>query len=235
MNSEGHLDCRHCKNRYKSLFCDLKEEEVSVLSLGKACKTYKKGEEIFIQGTPPKGIFIVNSGKVKISRLADSGNEQIVKMVNSGEILGYRALLSNELYSSTAVAIEITSICVLPRHLFFQFIEQNATLAGALLKIAASDLKQTERKLVDLSQKTAKERIAEALLYLKEIYGYEQDQSTINIILTRGDIANIAGTTRETSIRVLAGLKKDKIIDFIGKSIKVRDFQGLVSLANISD
>ncbi|NNM95787.1 MAG: Crp/Fnr family transcriptional regulator [Bacteroidia bacterium] len=235
MNTESHIDCKQCKNRYKSIFCDLKEEEVDVLSLGKACKTYKKGEEIFTQGTPPKGIFIINAGKVKISRLADSGNEQIVKMVNSGEILGYRALLSNEMYSSSAVALEVTSICFLPRHLFFRFIEQNATLAGALLKIAASDLKHTERKLVDLSQKTARERIAEALLYLKEIYGYEQDQTTINVILTRGDIANIAGTTRETSIRVLAGLKKDKIIDFSGKSIKVKDFPGLVSLANISD
>ncbi|MGP8216867.1 MAG: Crp/Fnr family transcriptional regulator [Bacteroidia bacterium] len=232
---EERLECTYCKNRYKTIFCNMKDEEFSTISEGKACSTYKKGEHIFTQGDTPKGIFIINLGKVKIARLADNGNEQVIKMANSGDIIGYRALLSNEIYSSTATALEDTAICFLPRHLFFRFIEQNVSIAGALLKIASEDLKKSERKIVDLNQKTAKERIAEALIYIKETYGFKEDQSTLNVTLTRGDIANIAGTTRETSIRVLAELKQHKIIEFAGKNIKIRDFKTLVTLANISD
>ncbi len=213
----------------------MREEEVVVLSEGKVCATFKKGEHIFTQGDTPKGIFIINLGKVLIARLADNGNEQVIKMANSGDIIGYRALLSNEIYSSTATAIETTDVCFLPRHLFFSYLEHNVTIAGALLKIASEDLKKSERKIVDLNQKSAKERIAEALLYIKEIYGVESDGATLSATLSRGDIANIAGTTRETSIRVLAELHHKGIIDFIGKSIRICDFQSLVTLANVSE
>ena len=156
-------------------------------------------------------------------------------MAKDGDILGYRALLSGEKYTGTAKALVESSICFIPKESFFNLIEKNATLSKALIRLLAHDLKEAEHKITNLAQKPNRERLAEALLFLKETYGFESDGATINVTLSREEISNIVGTATETTIRLLAEFKHDKMIEFVGKKIKFLNTQELIRTADIFD
>jgi CRP-like cAMP-binding protein len=228
-------ECHQCQARFKSVFCDLNEQEVSVINDNKGCNTYKKGQIIFYEGSFPHGLFCVNSGKIKIAQTGDEGKEQIVRLAKEGDILGYRALLSGEKYSCSATALDETSICFIPKQIFFTLIEKNANLSKEILKLLSHDLKKAEHKITDLVHKPVRERLAEALLFLKETYGLESDNATLNVILTREEIANIAGTATETAIRLLSEFKKEKLIDLNGKKITFLNQNLIIKTANIND
>src|ERR1051326_5074556 len=197
-----HIDCQVCESRYRSVFCNLDKNELAEIDSGKGCTVYKKGQQIFKQGFHPHGLYCLNSGKVKLYQLAENGREQIVRLAKAGDILGYRALLSGEQYTSSAETIEESSVCFIPKNIFTKFIENNSSLSMQVMKLLANDLKNAEHKVTDLAQKPVKERMAEAILYLKEVYGLEKDNATLNVVMRREDMANIAGTATETAIRI---------------------------------
>jgi CRP/FNR family transcriptional regulator len=218
-----------------SVFCDLEKEETDRLNSDRGNSLYKNGQVVFSQGSYPHGLFVISSGKVKIYQLADNGKEQIVRMAKEGDIIGHRALLSNEKYTSTAEALEESSICFIPRQLFLDFISKNGSVSMALIKLLSHDLKHAEQMITDIAQKPVRERMAEALLYIKGTFGLEADNATINVVLTREEIANIAGTTMETAIRVLSEFRQHRLVEFLGKKIRILDMKALVLLANAAD
>ncbi|MEP7171245.1 MAG: Crp/Fnr family transcriptional regulator [Bacteroidota bacterium] len=228
-------ECQHCEARFKSVFCDLNEEDLTTLNLSKGCNTFKKGQLIFNEGGFPHGLFCVNSGKIKIAQAGDEGKEQIVRFAKEGDILGYRTLLSGDKYACSATAIDDASICFIPKNTFFGLIAKNANLSMEIMKLLAHDLKKAEHKITDLAQKPVRERMAEALLFLKETYGYENDSATINVSLSREEIANMVGTARETATRLLSEFKDDGILELVGKKIKILNQQKLVKTANVFD
>ena len=231
----NHPECQYCQTRFKSVFCDLNEEELCALNTSKGCRTYTKGQVIFNEGAYPHGLFCINEGKAKLSKPGYTGREQIVRLAKDGDILGYRALLSGETYNCSAVALEDSSICFIPKNTFSELVTKNSNLAFELMKLLSVDLKNAENKLLNLAQKPVRERLAEALLFLKETYHFEIDGATLNVILSREEIANIVGTATEVVIRLLSEFKKDKMIAFVGKKIKILNYKELIHAANISD
>ncbi len=228
-------DCQHCNSRYRSVFCDLHDAQLHDVNLSKHCNHYKKGQIIFHQGMRPAGIFCMNSGKVKLSKTGGEGKEQIVRLARLGDILGYRSLLSNENYSLTAYALEDASICFIPKSTFFTVLAQDANLSMQLMKLLSTDLKHAEEKITEMAQKPVRERLAEALLFIKETYGFTEDGQTLNVALSREDIANVVGTATETAIRLLSELKQDGIINLTGRKIAIIDNQRLINTANLID
>lgn len=230
-----HINCQQCESRYRSIFCNLDKDELMAINEGKGCTSYKKGQLIFKQGSYPHGLYCINAGKAKLYQLSENGREQIVRLTKAGDVLGYRALLSGEQYTSSAEAIEECSVCFIPRNVFLKFLEENSSLSMQVMKLLASDLKNAEHKVTDLAQKSVRERMAEALLYLKEVYGMEKDNATINVAMRREDMANIAGTATETAIRILAEFREEGLVEFVGKRIKISNMNNLIHLANIND
>ncbi len=230
-----YVNCQECSARPMSIFCGLTTGEIDQVSHHKSVTIYKKRSIIFNEGDTPHGIYTVNTGKVKIYQITETGKEQIVRMVRPGDVIGYRALITGEKYSCTAEVIEDSNICFIPKSVFFQMTEENASISKKLLRLLSIDLKRAENKITTLVDKPVRGRLAEALLFLKETYGFENDAATINIILTREEIANLAGTTKETAIRLLSELKDEKVLEFSGKKIKIKNLPSLISLANICD
>jgi len=228
-------DCNHCDVRSKSVFCHLNEAELNHLNEHKGCALYKKGSNIFNQGAYPHGLFCVKEGKVKVYQQGDEGKEQIVRLANAGSILGYRALLSGDKYTCTAESIDDAQICYIPKSDFLNLLAQSGPLSMQIMKLLSEDLKKAEHKITDLAQKPVRERVAEAILFLKETYGFESDNLTINVTLSREDIANIVGTATETTIRLLSEFKNDNIIALNGKRISIMDHHKLVKAANVFD
>lgn len=199
----------------------------------KSCMSFKKGQVIFSEGGHPLGLFCINDGKVKIEHTGDDGKEQILRMAKGGDVLGYRALLSSERYNASAVALDDTDVCFIPRDPFFNVLKDNPRLSLDIIKMLSTELRKAEDTITDLAQKPVRERMAEALLFLKETYGFEADGQTIDVVLSREDIANLVGTATETAIRLLSEFKKDGIVESAGKKLKIADLSKLIKTANV--
>lgn len=227
--------CETCGARHKSIFCHLGAADLLAFNEAKSCTVYKKGQLIFNEGGHPLGLFCINSGKIKLAHAGQDGKEQIVRLAKEGDVLGYRAMLSNERYHANAVALDDTNVCFIPRDAFFKVLQTNPGLSLEIIKMLSLELRRAEQTITDLAQKPVRERMAEALLFLKETYGVEADGATIDVVLSREDIANLVGTATETAIRLLSEFRGDKIVEFIGKKIKILNNERLVKTANIYD
>ncbi len=225
------ISCFTCESRLNSVFCKINDSDVLDVNLNKSRYTYNKGDIIFHKDTLPLGLFIIEKGKVKIYKYAGNGHEQIVRLTRPGDIIGYRALLNETPYSSTAEALEETNLCFLSKDLFQNLMKNNDSVGANIMKLMVTELNHTEDLLSENSFKPVKARVAEMLLYIKEKYGFEKDNCTINITLTRNDLSSLVGTATETLIRTLMILKDEEIIDFSGKRIQILDQRKLLQHA----
>lgn len=227
--------CSRCSERFTNVFCRAKYDALQDIEKEKICSFYKKGEVIFKEGARPFGIFCLNRGKIKLVKTGDDGREHIVRLVRPGDPLGYRSLLSGDKYNASAVAIEDSGVCFIPKELFIGILAKDSDLTFEMLRLLSDDLKKAELQLTHLAQKPVRERVAEALLFIKETYGFDSDGITINASFSREDIANIVGTATETAIRLLSELNKDGIIKLSGKKISILNLEKLIKVANVFD
>ncbi|MCO6498833.1 MAG: Crp/Fnr family transcriptional regulator [Vicingus serpentipes] len=229
--------CPQCEHKISgnSLFCCLNIDEINEVSDSKRNMLFKKGQTIFNEGNHPHGIYCIHKGKVKIHKLGEEGKDQIVRLAKDNNFIGYRAILGGDTYMASATAIEDTQVCFIPKEAITNLIKSNSSFSFSLLGLLSDDLKRAENKITNMAQKHVRERIAEAILLLKEAYGFKEDGVSIDSSLTRKELANIAGTTTETSIRILSEFQKDKMVELDGKNIKITNLNSLIKTANIFD
>lgn len=227
--------CAGCQARLTNVFCTLTDEQLNSLSVEKSCNIYKKGQLVFFEGNRPTGLYCVNKGKVKVYQIGLEGKEQIIRLAKDSDILGYRSLISGEMYTASASIIEDATICFIPKKVFFDLLQTNSELSTRMMKLLSNDLKGAEKRITALAQKPVRERMAETILMLKEFYGLDSQKHTIKANLSREDIANIVGTATETAIRVLSEFKNEKMINLTGKKIQIIDSDALVRAANVYD
>lgn len=225
--------CLTCAKGSHSIFSILDNDQLLELNANKACTFFKKGQFIFSENALPLGLYCINSGKIKLSTIGMDGKEQILRLVKGGDILGYRSLLANDRYHCNAVALEDCSVCIVDKSYFMQLAITNQKLCMALFKKISDDLKTAEEHIVSLSQKNVRERVAEALLFLKATYGFEADGQTINVQLSREELADFVGTSTESTIRLLSEFNNSKIIELSGKKIKITNYDKLAKTANL--
>lgn len=225
--------CTDCKLSQNSLFSDLSAEEMEEMSKHKSCSSAKRGQIIFSENGLPMGLFCINKGKIKLGTTGPDGKEQILRLHKEGDILGYRALVSNDRYHATATAIEDVDFCFIEKDYFMNLVFTNPKLCISVFKQICDDLKGAEEHIVSLSQKNVRERMAEALLFFKATYGFETDGETINVQFSREEIADFVGTSTESAIRLLSEFNHDKIIELKGKKIKIVNLDKLIRTANL--
>ncbi len=227
-------NCETCPIRSQSLFGALQEHQLPELSSSKECYFFRRGEVIFHEGSYPAGIYCVHQGAVKLCRSDSSGNVVIVRLARAGDLLGYRALLSNERYTATAEALEDTTLCFIPRQTFFELLRQNTDLMAAVTELLARDLRAAETRLASLAQKSVPQRLAEILLYLRELFG-EDETGALKTTMTRRELAELVGTAPETVIRLLSDFQRRKLISTDHRHIRILDPAGLAYLADLED
>jgi len=227
--------CEDCKSLKKSVYGDLNSEELNILNFNKSCNFYKKGQTIYFEGNTPEGLFCIREGKVKIYKTGNEGKEQIIRLVKNGDIIGYRALIAGESYNATAETLEDSKICFIRKNAIFDLLKKNEKFSFRLIKLLSHDLGEVEQRMVHLAQKPVRERLAETLLILRETYGMDKDNnSLLNVSLSREDLANIAGTATETVIRLLAEFKNKNIISTKARKIEILDVNKLIETGNLS-
>lgn len=222
--------CEHCLIRELSSLRALSREELLLLSKCKESYLVKKGETIFEEGHTLKGIYCIKNGVCKLVKMNAQGKNVILKLTKGGELLGQDSIFSNETSHLSAIAIEDMSVCFIPKSDLLTFFEKNPRFSLEMTKELCSQLKNAEDYAINHTHKTVKERLAIALLEIKNIKG-EDENGFLALQLSRDDIASYVGTATETCIRLLSDLKKEGIIELSGKKIKIINKNKLNKLA----
>jgi len=215
-------ECEKCIVRKFTGLNTLSNDELKCISDGKVSKSFKKGELIFAEGEHLKGIYCVRNGIAKLSKLSTNGKDQIIKFVSSGEVLGQRSVIAEEPTNLRAIAVNDMNSCFIPKSIILDNLHNNTDFSIEMLHNLAHELKEADDVIVNISQKSVKQRIAETLLHLEESFGVDNEGYMI-IQLSREDISNIVGTATESCIRMLSELKKEKLIVTSGKRIQIND------------
>lgn len=229
------VSCENCQCRDKGIFCDLGANELTVVGQNKVMNSYKKGQTVFYQGNPPFGLYCVNSGKIKISKLGPDGKESIIRIAGPGDVLGHRSLFSNEKFTATATVLEDSAICFLDKKFIYKAIQQDPSISLHLIEKLSRDMGKAEDRSASIAQKSVRERLAELLLMLKNSYGVQEGKRwRLDIKLTREEMASMIGTANETIIRFISEFRDDNLIEQEGKIIYLLDEEGLLEIANLN-
>lgn len=212
--------CEQCIVREFSALKALNKDELIRMADCKTSYTVKKGEPIFDEGDSLNGIYCIKDGVCKLSKLSDNGKDQIVKLVKKGELLGQRSLISEESTNLSAVAIEDMQVCFIPKQEILKFFNENNQFSLNMMKSVCGDLKDADDSMVNLAQKTVKQRLAEILLKLENDFGTFEDGS-LKIQLSREEIAGMIGTATESCIRLLSEFNKEGWINLQSKKITI--------------
>jgi len=229
------IQCSQCGIHADSRFSKLCQPQIDEVDLSKSCADYRKGQVLFHEGTRPLGVFCVHKGKIKVYKTGYDGKDHIIKLSRPGDLLGYKAMIGEETYPVTAEALEDSQVCFIPKSDFLNILESSPELNHLLLQEACRELGLMADSLTNLAQKSVRERLAVALLMLKDTYGIEnsEDDGPVEINLTREDLANIVGTATETIIRLLHDFKEEKLIETKGRKIRVLEPARLVKVGNL--
>lgn len=223
--------CEQCIVREFSSLKALTKDELVKLSDCKTSHIIKKGEVIFEEGENVNGIYCIKDGICKLTKLSANGKDHIVKLVTKGELLGQRSMISDEPVNLSAVALEDMQVCFIPKSEVMGYFDKNNQFSMNVMKTICGDLKDADDHMVNLAQKTVKERLAETLLYLHDTFGKNEDNS-LKVQLSRDELASMIGTATESCIRLLSDFNKLGLIELTGKKIVLKDINKLKKLAD---
>jgi len=221
--------CENCIIRQFNSLRAMSKEELKKVSDSKISKTLKKGEAIFQEGEKLDGVFCVRDGVSKLSKLSENGKNQIVRLASKGEVMGQRAVIAEESTNLSAIAVSDMEVCFIPKEAISNTLDTNPNFAVEVLRHMAHDLREADDVIVNMSQKTVKQRMAEAFLYLKKNYG-EDAEGFLTLTLSREDYSNVVGTATESCIRIISEFKKKGLIKSSGKKIGIADERKLLEL-----
>jgi CRP/FNR family transcriptional regulator len=229
------MDYKLCESNKIAFLNHCTPDQAALVEASKTCASYRKGELLFNESATPLGVYCIVSGVIKLVRTNHDGKEQILRFAQSGDVIAYRALIADEPLVSSAVCVEETIACFIPKHVFLGIIDENAAMSKELMKALSHELGVVEERVQSLAQKSVRERLAEALLFLHTTFNADSlNPDVIAITLPREDIANIVGTATETVIRLLSEFKGDKLIELEGKKIKILDKAKLEKISHAS-
>ncbi len=180
---------------------------------------FKKNQMIYAEGEEPEYLWCLLQGKVKKFKDGIGGRGQILRLIRSVQYFGYRAYFAKEPYNSSAAAFEPSVVGTLPMTLVEDMINHNSKLAWFFIHELSRNLGGSDTKIVNLTQKHIRGRLAEALIVLRDHYGFEDDNMTLRIYMAREDLANLSNMTTSNAIRTLSGFVAEKLITVDGRRI----------------
>lgn len=233
MKSFQTLSCNDgCLVRANSIFKHLTPDELEKVTFDKSTEHYKRGSIIYREGSRINGCYCIQKGIIKVFKTGIDGKEQIIRFARPGDIIGFRSVLSNELACTTAEVLDESSLCYIPAETLVFLVKHNGNFSMELMQLTCKELGEANAYITDIAQKTVRERLAEILIHLKNDFGLDEN-SILQISLTREELANIVGTATESVIRLLSEFKQDQLIELNGRKIKIRDEAGLIRIGNL--
>jgi CRP-like cAMP-binding protein len=217
----------------QSILKDLPGADYERLTRHATEKSYIKGELVFREEAMPNGIYYIQKGKIKKYKVDNFGKEQIIYVGNAGELIGYHAVLAEECYPDSAATLETSVISFIPKQDFLAVLDQSPSLMRRLLKMLSHEYGVLANNISVFAQRPVRERLAITLLVLREKFKNETPEGQqVELNLSREDIANMAGASRENIVRLLREFKNEHLIETKGRRIRILDIKGLAAVSN---
>ena len=212
-----------------SIFWDLNDDELGYIADKMVAKHFENGNYIFLEDSEGEQCFFVLKGSVKVTRLSKDGREVILAMLNEGDFFGEMSLLDGESRSANIIALEKTKVLTLDRNDFIAVVNDYPQIAVQLLKELARRLRKSDRQIASLSLSDAEKRIALCIIRFADEQGVIQN-GKVSIPKTpiQQDIANMAGTSRETVSRALGLLEKEDLIERHGRELIILNYKNFI-------
>ncbi len=225
------IDCIDCSNTncFVNKYCS--GEILDKISTSKNQNIYRKGDYIFREGNTMLGIHFIQQGGVKVVTPNLNGREQVVRLGSDGNILGHR-VQDNDKYYFNAIALVSTTVCFVETDVFRNACMESPDFAYNLILFYALELRRTELRVKYHAQMNIREKVAEAFVYLNEIFGTNPETKTLNVELNRQEIADVAGTTPEQVSRQLSDFEEEKLILREKRDIQILDVKGLEKIVH---
>jgi CRP-like cAMP-binding protein len=217
----------------ESILTNLPPEDLALLKSHQSEQVYKKGEIVFREGGYPTGIFYIAKGKIKKYKRNTDGKEHIIYVANTGELIGYHAVLAEDHYPDSAATLEESILAFISKEVFLEVVQRSTILSSRLLKTLSHEFSVLVNGLALFAQRSVRERLALQLVVLREKYKVDfQPGMPVEINLSREDLASLVGTARENVARILSDFKDEGWLKTEGRKIIVLDVKKLVELAN---
>ena len=215
------------------LFKTLSDEELKELEHYLTTAMFRKKEDIFTEGDAPEWFYIVLTGKVKVTKISHDGKEIILEIISPFDIFGGVAVLRNFPYPANAVAMEDSEILKISRKNLMRLVDRFPNLMFCIALQLGDRMKSSYDTLKNIALERVEARIAALLLKLGNKVGVETDAGLmIDMRLTKQDIADMVGTTVETSIRTFSKFKKEGLVTDLDGKIIIKDREGLMSFSS---
>jgi len=223
--------CLNCPHREERLFCNLPPPAVQRLASITSPATYPKGATLFVEGQQPRGVFIICSGKVKLSTSSADGKTLILRISEMGEVLGLAATVSGKAYQATAEVLEPTQANFISRNDFLAFLREYGEVAFRVAQQLSENYYHalSEMRTIGLSHSAA-ERLARFILDWCTQHETKDGQARAKLTLTHEEIAQMIGTSRETVTRLFADFKRKQLLDVRGSTVAILNKPGLEKL-----
>jgi CRP-like cAMP-binding protein len=233
MKSKRQIDFEKSLEVVYTILRHLTPKDKELIAEHASCLFLPKGKMVFREGETPNHLVCLISGQVKVFKEGIAGRDWIARMVNSAQLLGYRALFGEEVYNVSAQTIQDSIICRIDKEAIFTILKRNHNLVFDIMKMLAKELGFVHAKTITLTQKHIRGRLAEALLFLENTYGLEDDKQTLKVKLSREDLANLSNMTTANAIRTLSAFSVEKLVELDGRKIKLLDKKLLEQISQI--
>jgi CRP/FNR family transcriptional regulator len=207
---------------------------IPAIATHKQTISIKKGQHIFSEGEPVKGIYFIYSGNVKVHKKWGDEKDLIIRFAKAGEILGHTGLGDDANYLVSATALEPAVVCYINMDFFESTLHVNNMLTYKLMRFMANELQESEKRVRNLVHMPVKGRIAQAFITLRNQFGVNKD-GFIAIELTRQDLSSFAGASYETLFKVINELTEQELIEVAGKSIRISNEPMLKKLTDTAN
>ncbi len=207
------------------IFEELEERDFSRIGACGVRKNYRKGDVILMEEESGSALFVIVSGEVKVVRVGDDGREVILSILGASDIFGEMALLDGEARSASVVAIEDAELFMIHRKDFLSLLHEYPTISISLLRHLTQRLRRADALIKSLSLKDAYHRVGYVLLQFADERGkIKQGKVEIDNLPVQQEIANMAGTTRETVSRTFSKMEKLKMLQVAGNTVVILDY-----------
>lgn len=208
------------------------DSELSQLTFQK-CRSYKFGDVVYAQDSNMNHAYYVKSGLLKIFRSGPKGDQQIVRLVKAGSLIGFHSLLSDEPEVTGCESLNDSEVCIIPGDELKAAMKEDNALFDQVMKQTCEELKQTCNSLIELSQKTVRGRLANLFLKLQELFQTKDDEP-IPLVISRVDMSRWIGTSKESVSRLITEFKEDGVLAFSRSEIRILSKDRLTKIVMIS-
>ncbi len=213
-------------------FSHLNENELSIIEDITRLKKIKKDEIIFFEGERGEYIYIIKKGKVKMLKMDQNGDEQILNIFKKDDLLAEVIIFDKDNYPATAIALSNVEVYAINSHKLSKIFLNHPQITVKVMKVMSRRLRRAQQNIRDFGLKDSKSRLASLLYHLGEKHGNKNKENkvSISLFLTQKELANMIGTTRETVSRTLKNIEKEGIITTSRKKIIINNMEKLKKL-----